>query len=149
MRSSRSEFHVRRAVPDDAPQIAPLLADVGFPASSKDITYRLASLTGPADHVFVAATDERLAGIATLHMTPAIHRPAPVGRITLIVVAKEHRGIGMGRALVEACEDRTAAAGGSIIEVISNLRYARAHDFYRHLGYELTSSKFRKDLTLE
>ena len=141
------QIRIRRAVPDDARQLNPLLADVGFPAPASQIEDRLALLTTPNDHVFVAVDDREVAGVATLHLTPALHRPAPVGRITLLVVAEHRRGIGTGRALVAACERETIAAGGSIVEVISNLRYSDAHDFYRRLGYELTSHKFKKTLT--
>ncbi|NNF04950.1 MAG: GNAT family N-acetyltransferase [Rhodothermales bacterium] len=144
MKSPSDRIRIRRARPDDAPLLVPLLDEVGFPATPDEISERLQTLSGPDDHVFVAAGTHNIAGVATLHFTPALHRPVPVGRITLLVVAKPHRLSGIGSMLVQACEKETAAAGGSIIEVISNLRYAEAHDFYRRLGFEYTSRKFKK-----
>jgi GNAT superfamily N-acetyltransferase len=75
-----------------------------------------------------------------------IHRPAPVGRIPILVVTAKARGQDIGRMLVEAVEQWCARQGCAIVEVTSNDRRGEAHAFYRHLGYERTSLRFMKQL---
>ena len=75
-----------------------------------------------------------------------LHRPMPVGRITALVVDDSARGQGLGRALVAAAEAALAGSGCGILEITSNMRFAEAHAFYEHLGYERTSVRFAKVL---
>jgi ribosomal protein S18 acetylase RimI-like enzyme len=75
-----------------------------------------------------------------------ISRPAPLGRITTLVVSADAQGRGIGRMLVEAAESWMRQQGCKLVEVTSNDRRAEAHAFYRHMGYERTSIRFAKSL---
>jgi len=130
----------------DADQLALLLEGVGFPESTLDIESRIAEQGRSGDVVLVAVEGARVLGIVTAHLVPLLHRPAPVGRITLLTVDRSVHGQGIGRALLERAEGELMALGCEIIEVISNKRYADAHGFYEHLGYEMTSLKFKKTI---
>jgi ribosomal protein S18 acetylase RimI-like enzyme len=75
-----------------------------------------------------------------------LHRPRPVGRISMFVVDERLRGRGIGAAMLAEAESRLAALGCGIVEVTSNMRRDRAHSFYERLGYERTSYRFAKTL---
>jgi GNAT superfamily N-acetyltransferase len=62
------------------------------------------------------------------------------------VVAKKAQGQGIGRMLVEAAEKWMREAGCKLVEVTSNDRKTAAHAFYRHMGYERTSTRFARKL---
>lgn len=85
-------------------------------------------------------------GLLTWHVTPMLHRPAPVGRITMMVVAKNERRTGVGRALVETAAERCAARGCALIEVTSNVDLGPAHAFYRRLGFARSSYRFARPI---
>jgi GNAT superfamily N-acetyltransferase len=96
--------------------------------------------------VLVADRGKQVIGCVSWHVTPVIHRPRPVGRITMLVVGEAERGEGIGTALVEAVEARLRKAGCGLVEVTSNMKRMRAHAFYETLGYERSSYRFFKPL---
>jgi ribosomal protein S18 acetylase RimI-like enzyme len=89
---------------------------------------------------------DRIVGVLSWHVTPVIHRPRPVGRITMLVVDEKLRGGGIGRLLVAEAEARLAKKGCGLVEVTSNRKRLRAHAFYERLGFARTSYRFAKDL---
>ena len=132
---------VREALDDDVPALARLIRTLGYDVDDAGVADRLAGTRPP----LVAETD-RIVGCLTWAITPVLHRPRPVGRITMLVVAEDTRGQGVGRLLVEAAEKRLRQEGCGLIEVTSNLRRADAHAFYGRLGYERTSYRFYRSL---
>lgn len=134
--------------PSDATALVPLLAALGYPTDAATIDARLRTLaaTDPSTRTLVAVVDGQVVGFATLHATPVLHRPAPVGRITGIAVLSSARGTGAGRALVEAAEAHFRTLGCARLEVTSGVTHVPAYDFYRHLGYEDHGVRFAKSL---
>ena len=134
---------LREARPKDAGAIAVLLASLGYDVTETDAKRRLAHLKKAGEPPLVAER-RGVIGCLTWHITPVVHRPRPVGRITMMVVAEEARGEGVGAALVAEAEARLKAAGCGLVEVTSNIKRLRAHNFYEKLGYERTSYRFAK-----
>ena len=96
-------------------------------------------------HVLVADRGGVI-GVLTTATMQVLHRPRPVGRISMMVVAEAARSGGVGAALVAEAEARLKAEGCGLVEVTSNAKRLRAHAFYERLGYERTSYRFAKQL---
>jgi GNAT superfamily N-acetyltransferase len=140
------EPKLRPARPGDAKTLVALLEFLGHPIGEKALRKNLTALTKLKETPIVAALDNEVVGLIGVHRMTTIHRDAPVGRIPVLVVAEAAQGHGIGRMLVAEAERLLKKAGCKIVEVTSNDRRARAHAFYRHLGYERTSIRFMKKL---
>jgi GNAT superfamily N-acetyltransferase len=145
-RPAIQQVEVRDAALSDSAAIAGLLGELGFPSHADAIRHRLRSMLAFGESVLVAEQDEKPVGVVTIHIMPVLHRPAPVGRLSALVVSESERGKGIGRALVAAAERQLKERGCGMVEVTSNQKLKDAHDFYRHLGYEETSLRFKKEL---
>ena len=137
---------VREARPADARRLVELIEELGHEIDEKAVRRNLAALRKTGEIPLVATLNKKIVGLCGVGHRTVIHRPAPLGRITALVVAREAQGHGIGRMLVEAAEARMKKAGCQIVEVTSNDRRSAAHAFYRHLGYERTSMRFMKTL---
>jgi GNAT superfamily N-acetyltransferase len=135
---------IRDARTEDAPALSDLLSELGYPAPATTIVERLRQLVAAGEVVLVAAVGDRPVAVASIHVTPVLHRPAPVGRVTALVVSESVRGQGVGRALVAAAERLLADRGCEMVEITSNQSRTDAHAFYKRLGYDATSVRFRK-----
>lgn len=137
---------LRDARPSDAARIVELLQFLGFDLDEKAVRKNLARLKKVGEMPIVAVEGQQVIGLIGVHAMPTIHRPAPVGRIPVLVVAEKAHGRGLGRMLVQAAEAWCRKQGCEIVEVTSNDRLGEAHAFYRHMGYERTSIRFMKKL---
>jgi GNAT superfamily N-acetyltransferase len=142
----KSKPKVRDAKPSDADVLAELIRTLGHEVAEKDVRKNLGKLKKLGELPLVAVEDKKVIGMCGVHRMTAIHRAAPVGRITILVVDGEAQKRGMGRMLIDAAERWCREKGCALIEVTSNDRLSRAHAFYRHMGYERTSMRFCKKL---
>jgi GNAT superfamily N-acetyltransferase len=137
---------LRDAKPSDAPRLVELIHELGHEIDEKRVRKNLAALRKTGETPLVATIGKQLVGMCGVGRRVVIHRPAPLGRITALVVTKEAQGHGIGKMLVEAAEAWMRKGGCQLVEVTSNDRRAEAHAFYRHLGYERSSIRFFKKL---
>lgn len=144
--SARHELQVRDARPSDVPKLVELIRELGAKIDEAHVRSNLASLRKSGETPLVATLGGEVVGLCGLGRRIAVHRPAPLGRITVLVVKREVQGKGIGRHLVEAAERWMKKCGCYLVEVTSNDRRTAAHAFYRHLGYQGTSIRFAKNL---
>ncbi|QIK78479.1 GNAT family N-acetyltransferase [Sphingomonas piscis] len=137
---------VRTAEQGDAAQLLPLIRLLGYTPHDQALKQRLKKMMASGNPPFVATLGDRTVGLCGVQVSTMLQREKPVGRITILVVADDVRGKGIGRMLVDAAEARFKADGCELIEVTSNDRHLAAHAFYRRLGFERTSIRFAKPL---
>jgi ribosomal protein S18 acetylase RimI-like enzyme len=136
---------IRRANPEDAAGIAPLLDELGYPSTAAQVEARLAALPA-GELVLVAELDGQVAGLAGLRVEPLIERDDPSGRLTALVVGSRWRGRGLGETLVRAVEEEARARGCERVVLSSGTHRDDAHGFYERVGYEVTGRRFAKQL---
>ncbi len=137
---------IREAKSGDAPRLVELIRYLGHEIDEKTLRKNLKSLKKTGETPLVAALGKKIVGMCGVGRRIVVHRPAPLGRITALVVAKEAQDHGIGRMLVEAAEQWMRKGGCKLVEVTSNDARTAAHAFYRHLGYERSSIRFFKKL---
>jgi len=144
---------VRRVQMDDAEEIAKLSGQLGYEASTEEISERIEKLSGCGESqaVFVAClrTDgaDKLVGWIDVAITLHLQSP-PFVLIGGLVVQEDLRGLGIGRRLCEEAENWTRARGISTMRVTSRSTRADAHRFYERDGFKeiKTSKVFEKVL---
>jgi N-acetylglutamate synthase-like GNAT family acetyltransferase len=137
---------LREAKPSDARRLVELINYLGHEIDEKTVRKNLSALKNSGETPLVATLDKNVVGLCGIHKTVTVHRDAPLGRLTILVVAEDAQGHGVGRMLVDEAERLLKKAGCKIVEVTSNDRRTAAHAFYRHMGYERTSLRFMKKL---
>jgi GNAT superfamily N-acetyltransferase len=138
---------VRRARPADAPAMARLLAQLGYPMSAELVPGRLAAVEGDGGVAFVAQDEKvQIVGLASGTCYATLHGGGRVAYITALVTAEDARGRGVGRALVAAIESWAVGLGCTRLAVTSAERRADAHAFYPRCGLPCTGRRFSKQL---
>lgn len=137
---------IRPATPDDSEAIAHLLGELGYPATAAAVPGRLEHLRIEGQTVLLAELGDRIVGLASLFVRHVIVDDAPFARLAALAVASDHRGEGVGTALVAEVEGIARRAGCSQIEVTSGLHRPSAHEFYLALGFAEKPRRFVKTL---
>ena len=140
-------IRIRACTPEDATAVSALVGELGYEVSARQAAEHIRQHTlTSADPIFLAVADGEVRGLAALHICRMLQYAAPVMRVTALVVDGRARRRGVGKRLMEHAEDLAAAVGCGAVELTSALGRAEAHVFYRSLGYEASSLRFRKAL---
>jgi GNAT superfamily N-acetyltransferase len=103
-----------------------------------------AMLTHPSVRLVVADVDGKLAGTATLVMTPNLtHGAQPWAQIENMVVDESLRRSGVGRTLLDHCLSLAWEAGCYKVQLQSANSRTGAHRFYEASGFEASSQGYR------
>ena len=135
---------VRRMRAGDADTAAALCGQLGYPADGPAVRRRFAAIQRDADHaVFVACgPTEQVVGWAHVH-GKCLLELEPYAEIGGLVVDREYRGRGIGRALMAAAERWALARGYATVLLRSRADRQEAHRFYEAVGYVRVSSQLK------
>jgi GNAT superfamily N-acetyltransferase len=127
---------LRSARLEDAPTLAVLATQLGYPTRSDEAEARLRDVLALPGGAVLVAEDEDGAVIGWIHVFGA-HRieAAPFAEIAALVVDETRRGRGTGAALVEAAAEWAGRHGFRNLRVGSNVVRERTHAFYERLGF--------------
>ena len=89
---------VREARASDAARLTELIIELGHPITEPDVRRNLETLSVGGLLPLVAEHDGAVIGMCGLSAMTTVHRDAPVGRISVMVVAEAWRGRGVGAA---------------------------------------------------
>lgn len=143
MSQPRAPVPIRLAVASDAPALARLLAELGYPAEPAEMPGRLAMMCADGTAAaFVADGGDGAVGLVTVGQRMVLHSATPVCQLTALVVRRDVRGRGVGAALVGAAENWARERGAVRIVVTTALHRAEAPLFYERLGYEHTGRRY-------
>src|SRR4051812_1100141 len=100
-----TSLSVRDAREADAPALADLCGQLGYPSTADATARRLAKLDAdPEARTLVATTENGVIGLATVHLRETLNHEHPLGQLTLLIVDEKNRTHGVGRALVAEAE---------------------------------------------
>jgi GNAT superfamily N-acetyltransferase len=140
---------IRGARSGDAPRLADLSGQLGYPTTAAEITKRLRKLKPASQNaLFVAESAE--AGVVGWTHVSVTHLVEVGTRAELngLIVAEGQRSLGAGARLLKAAEDWARKHDCPSMSVRSNVIRDRAHRFYERQGYQhyKTQKAFRKTL---
>lgn len=147
---------IRRARVDDAPEVARLAGELGYPGAADQMRQRLETIGASSDHAVFAA--ERgacavgepgaCAGRSAAPLLGWIHvarrillESGECAEIVGLVVVVGARRAGVGRRLVAAAEQWSRSLALQRIVVRSNAVRTESHEFYPALDYALAKSQ--------
>jgi GNAT superfamily N-acetyltransferase len=143
------EVKIRRAKSGDAPRIAVLAGQLGYPAAAAQIRKRLLAIKPASQHAVFVADSKKDGVIGWVHVSrqPLLEDEIRA-EVNGLVVAEGQRSLGAGARLLTAAEDWARLHGCKSMSVRSNVVRDRAHKFYERNGYEhyKTQKSFRKPL---
>jgi GNAT superfamily N-acetyltransferase len=140
---------IRRAKSGDAPQLAELSAQLGYPATTAQMRKRLLGIKPSSQHAVFVADSAKHGVIGWIHVSRQPLLEAEIrAEVNGLVVAEGQRSQGAGAKLLAAAENWARKRGCKGMSVRSNVIRDRAHKFYERHGYEhyKTQKSFRKPL---
>jgi GNAT superfamily N-acetyltransferase len=132
--------HIRAARAADAPALADLSTQLGYPSTEAQVRERLCLLDDPERTILVADGATGLAGFVDVHVQRVVES-GPYGEVGGLVVGAPHRGAGLGAALLAAAAEWSRARGLERLWIRANLARVGPHEFYEAIGCRIVKDQ--------
>ena len=133
---------LRPPLPADAPALAALAGELGYPTSAEALLGRLAALH-PTDAAVIVSTDADDVPMGWCHVEMRRTLVEPISAMILgLVVGEGHQSAGIGAELLAAAEQWARARGCRRLVVATRITRERAHRFYAREGYEVSKTSY-------
>jgi GNAT superfamily N-acetyltransferase len=140
-----ADVRIRAAKLTDAADVAALMCQLGYETTPAEMEERLrVVLDNSAYTTLLAESAGGVCGMIGTFSQPSYEHNDLSGRIIALVVSKQGRRRGIGRALIAAAEKNFASKGVIRISLTTRLTRKDAHQFYEALGYERNGWRFVK-----
>jgi GNAT superfamily N-acetyltransferase len=137
-----ASVRLRPPLPSDAPALAALAGELGYPTSTEELLGRLAALH-PTDAAVIVSTDadDQPTGWCHVEMRRSLVDPMSA-LIAGLIVGDGHRSEGIGVELLGAAEQWARARGCRQMVVATRITRERAHRFYAREGYAVAKTSY-------
>ncbi|HUP13906.1 MAG TPA: GNAT family N-acetyltransferase [Niastella sp.] len=141
---------IRQAGEANVAALALLMNELGYPTTITEMRTRYEALSSHTDYAtWVAVCNGVVVGMIGLLRNLYFEKNGIYIRVGALVVNKEYRKMGLGKALVQKSIDWAVELGAQHVLLNSGNREERrdAHAFYLHLGFEPKTTGFVKTIS--
>jgi ribosomal protein S18 acetylase RimI-like enzyme len=131
-----TDIALRAATASDAPRIAELFTEEGYPAGATAVEARLGHFNTDDSTVIVADHDGEILGFIALHVVPRFEHDDSFVRIVALVVDSTVRDRGIGRVLMAEAERIGSERSAAFVEITAGHHRPAARHLYDSLGYD-------------
>lgn len=98
------------------------------------------------DCLLCAEQEGKVVGFGGMVIKNSFWQQSFVAYITTLIVDEKHRGLGIGKALIDLLTERAKQAGCRRIELDSGFHREQAHRMYEHVGFNKRAYLFSKEI---
>jgi len=130
------EIIIREMTAEDAESVNTLSKQLGYPLSIEQTLQNIERVLSSKDHTaFVAEYENRIVGWIGAAQAIMIE-VMPHCEINGLVIHEHHRGMGIGKLLIDKVKQWAKEKGNDKIGLHCNVKRTEAHLFYEHLGFK-------------
>ena len=140
------KFTTREMMEKDAEAVNTLSKQLGYPLSIEQTLQNIKAILQSKDHTaFVAEYEHKIVGwIGAAHAI--MIEVMPHCEMNGLVIDEHHRGMGIGKLLIDKVKQWAREKNNSKIGLRCNVKRTEAHLFYQHLGF--TEIKQQKNFVI-
>lgn len=143
-------IEIRPYQPEDVDALTELMAELGYPSTVDKMRQRMEKMESiPLYYTFVAVIHSQVVGMVGVRELFYYEDDGTVTQISALVTRHDYQGQGIGRALVHYVEEWAAQRESNGLVLTSGIKpeRARAHEFYKALGFDVTGYRFVKQIS--